>query len=532
MLVDAIAANRRPRDIITRDAIENAIALVMATGGSTNAVLHYLAIASAAEVPWTIDDFERIRRRTPVLCDLKPSGRYVAVDFRDAGGVPQVLKMLLDKGLVDGDCMTITGGALGEELERVPAAPRADQQVIRPFDQPMYAQGHLAILRGNLAPEGCVAKITGLKNPSITGPARVFDSEAATMEAIMARAIKPGDVVVIRYEGPKGGPGMQEMLAPTSALIGQGLGESIGPHHRRPLLGRHVGHGRRARRAGSLRRRTDRADRGRRLDHHRRASTADPAQRRRRDARASAARAGSRLRRATRAACSASTCGSCRPRASARSPTRRNDARPRGGARRRRARLRDGLRHRRRRAPRPTRCTSRSCAPPAASCSSTPTSNRRAPASTATRKAGSRSSTRATCRTRSSSTATVRHSGAASLRIDNVGPEPFGATYQRVDARPYRGQRLRWSAWLRTEDARGSMTGGGAVLLIQAMQSGAPLAWNHMTDAPVRGTTPWQQLSIELDVPAAAEEIEVGAMLHGPGRLWLDDVVLEALPRT
>ena len=126
----------------------------------------------------------------------------------------------------------------------------------------------------------------------------------------------------------------------------------------------------------------------------------------------------------------------------------------------------------------------------------------------------------------------VRHSGAASLRIDNVGPEPFGVTYQRVDARPYRGQRLRWSAWLRTEDARGSVTGGGAVLLIQAMQSGAPLAWNHMTDAPVRGTTPWQQLSIELDVPAAAEEIEVGAMLHGPGRLWLDDVVLEALPRT
>jgi dihydroxy-acid dehydratase len=228
VLVDAIAANRRPREIITRAAIENAIALVMATGGSTNAVLHYLAIASAAEVPWTIDDFERIRRRTPVLCDLKPSGRYMAVDFRDAGGVPQVLRMLLDKGLVDGNCMTITGRRLGEELERVPAAPRADQQVIRPFDQPMYAQGHLAILRGNLAPEGCVAKITGLKNPSITGPARVFDSEAATMDAIMARAIKPGDVVVIRYEGPKGGPGMQEMLAPTSALIGQGLGESIG----------------------------------------------------------------------------------------------------------------------------------------------------------------------------------------------------------------------------------------------------------------------------------------------------------------
>jgi dihydroxy-acid dehydratase len=164
----------------------------------------------------------------PVLCDLKPSGRYVAVDFNAAGGVPQVLRMLLDKGLVHGDCMTITGHTLGEELAHVPARPRADQDVIRPFDKPMYAQGHLAILHGNLAPEGCVAKITGLKNPSITGPARVFDSEPACMEAIMARSIRAGDVIVIRYEGPKGGPGMQEMLAPTSALIGQGLGESVG----------------------------------------------------------------------------------------------------------------------------------------------------------------------------------------------------------------------------------------------------------------------------------------------------------------
>jgi len=228
VLVGAIARDLKPRDIITRKSIENAIALVMATGGSTNAVLHYLAIASAAGVPLVIDDFEAIRQKVPVLCDLKPSGRYVAVDFNLAGGVPQVLKMLLEHGLLHGDCMTITGKTIGDELENISPTPRRDQDVIRPWDNPMYAQGHLAILRGNLAPEGCVAKITGLKNPSITGPARVFDSEPATLEAIMANKIKAGDVIVIRYEGPKGGPGMQEMLAPTSALIGQGLGESVG----------------------------------------------------------------------------------------------------------------------------------------------------------------------------------------------------------------------------------------------------------------------------------------------------------------
>ncbi|MFO1308514.1 MAG: dihydroxy-acid dehydratase [Burkholderiales bacterium] len=228
VLVEAIRRDIKPRDIITRRSIENAIALVMATGGSTNAVLHYLAIAAAAGVEWTIDDFERVRRRVPVLCDLKPSGRFVATDFRDAGGVPQVLKMLLEHGLLHGDCLTVTGRTIGEELGRVPSEPRRDQEVIRPWSDPMYAQGHLAILKGNLAPEGCVAKITGLKNPSITGPARVFDSEPQCMEAILAKKILPGDVVVIRYEGPKGGPGMQEMLAPTSALIGQGLGESVG----------------------------------------------------------------------------------------------------------------------------------------------------------------------------------------------------------------------------------------------------------------------------------------------------------------
>ncbi len=228
VLVRAIANDLKPRDIITKKSIENAIALVMATGGSTNAVLHFLAIASAAEVPWTIDDFERIRKKVPVLCDLKPSGKYVAVDFHRAGGVPQVLKMLLKAGLLHGDCMTITGRTMAEELEAVPDAPKAGQDVIRPMSDPLYKEGHLAILRGNLATEGCVAKITGLKNPSITGPARVFNSEPEVMDAIMARKIKPGDVVVIRYEGPKGGPGMQEMLAPTSALIGQGLGESVG----------------------------------------------------------------------------------------------------------------------------------------------------------------------------------------------------------------------------------------------------------------------------------------------------------------
>ncbi len=228
VLVNAIKMNLRPRQIITRKSIENAVSLVMATGGSTNAVLHFLAIAAAAEVRWTIDDFERVRRKVPVLCDLKPSGKYVAVDFHRAGGVPQVLKILLANGLLHGDCMTITGRTMAEELKKIPTEPRKDQDVIRPFNDPIYKQGHLAILKGNLATEGCVAKITGLKNPSITGPARVFDSEPACMKAIMAKKIKAGDVVVIRYEGPKGGPGMQEMLAPTSALIGQGLGESIG----------------------------------------------------------------------------------------------------------------------------------------------------------------------------------------------------------------------------------------------------------------------------------------------------------------
>jgi len=228
VLVEAVKRNLRPRDIITRKSIENAIALVMATGGSTNAVLHYLAIARAAGVRWTIDDFERVRRKVPVLCDLKPSGRYVAVDLHRAGGVPQVLRILLDHGVLHGECVTITGRTLAEELAPVAREPRPDQDVIRPWNRPLYRQGHLAILKGNLAPEGCVAKITGLKSTSITGPARVFDSEQAAMKAILARRIRAGDVVVVRYEGPRGGPGMQEMLAPTAALVGQGLGESVG----------------------------------------------------------------------------------------------------------------------------------------------------------------------------------------------------------------------------------------------------------------------------------------------------------------
>ncbi|WP_323015924.1 dihydroxy-acid dehydratase, partial [Devosia sp.] len=227
-LVEAVKMDLKPRDIVTKKSIENAVALIMAVGGSTNAVLHYLAIARAAGVDWTLDDFERVRRKVPVLCDLKPSGKYMAVDLHQAGGVPQVLKMLLKAGLLHGDCLTITGRTLAEELADVPDAPRPDQDVIMPMDRPLYREGHLAILKGNLAEQGAVAKITGLKSPVITGPARVFDDEPSAMEAILADRIRPGDVVVLRYLGPKGGPGMPEMLAPTSALVGRGLGESVG----------------------------------------------------------------------------------------------------------------------------------------------------------------------------------------------------------------------------------------------------------------------------------------------------------------
>jgi len=228
VLVEAVKMNLKPRDIVTRNSIENAVAVIMATGGSTNAVLHFLAIAHAAGVKWTIDDFERVRQKVPVLCDLKPSGRYLAVDLHRAGGIPQVMKMLLEEGLLHGECITITGKTVAQNLADVPGTPPVNQDVIRAFANPMYEHGHLAILKGNLSPEGCVAKITGLKNPVITGPARVFDDEQSALAAIMARKIVPGDVMVLRYLGPKGAPGMPEMLAPTGALIGQGLGESVG----------------------------------------------------------------------------------------------------------------------------------------------------------------------------------------------------------------------------------------------------------------------------------------------------------------
>jgi dihydroxy-acid dehydratase len=228
VLVDAIHKQILPRQILTRNAFENAISVIMAVGGSTNAVLHLLAIAHAAEVPLTLDDFETIRGRVPVLCDLKPSGRYVATDLHRAGGIPQVMKMLLGHDLLHADALTITGQTLGDVLADIPSEPRVDQDVIRPWSHPMYPQGHLGILRGNLATEGAVAKLTGIKKRTITGPARVFESEESCLNAILASQINAGDVIVIRYEGPKGGPGMREMLAPTSAIIGAGLGDSVG----------------------------------------------------------------------------------------------------------------------------------------------------------------------------------------------------------------------------------------------------------------------------------------------------------------
>ncbi|MBC6419282.1 MAG: dihydroxy-acid dehydratase, partial [Prochloron sp. SP5CPC1] len=228
VLVNAIREQILPRDILTRKAFENAISVIMAVGGSTNAVLHLLAIAHSMGVELTLSDFETIRKRVPVLCDLKPSGKYVTVNLHQAGGIPQVMKMLLVHDLLHGDALTITGETIAQVLDDVPDATPTNQDVIRPWHQPLYSSGHLAVLKGNLASEGAVAKISGVKNPKITGPARVFESEEECLDAILAGKIKAGDVVIVRYEGPKGGPGMREMLAPTSAIIGAGLGDQVG----------------------------------------------------------------------------------------------------------------------------------------------------------------------------------------------------------------------------------------------------------------------------------------------------------------
>ncbi|WP_034418007.1 dihydroxy-acid dehydratase [Candidatus Synechococcus spongiarum] len=228
VLMGAVTQGIKARDLMSRQAFENAIRVVMAVGGSTNAVLHLLAAAHAAAVPLTLEDFEALRADTPVLCDLKPSGRYVTVDLHRAGGIPQVMKMLLAEGLLHGDCPTVSGDAIGETLKEIPTRPDPGQDVIRPIHTPLYSTGHLTVLRGNLAEEGGVAKISGVKHPVITGPAKVYGSEEECLEAILNGAIQAGDVVVIRYEGPKGGPGMREMLAPTSAIIGAGLGDKVG----------------------------------------------------------------------------------------------------------------------------------------------------------------------------------------------------------------------------------------------------------------------------------------------------------------
>jgi len=227
-LIHLIEEDITARRILTRAAFENAIAVVMAVGGSTNAVLHLLAIAHAAWVELSLDDFEGIRERTPHLADLKPSGRYVTTDLHRVGGIPLIMKMLLEAGLLHGDCLTVTGKTVAENLASVTAVPPAGQEVVRPLGNPKYPQGHLAILRGNLAPEGAVAKTSGLASTRITGPARIFESEEACLDAILHDVIRPGDVLVIRYEGPRGGPGMREMLSPTSAIIGKGLGDSVG----------------------------------------------------------------------------------------------------------------------------------------------------------------------------------------------------------------------------------------------------------------------------------------------------------------
>lgn len=216
----------KPRDIMTRQAFENAMVVTMALGGSTNAVLHLIAMARSVHVDLTIDDFQKVSDRVPFVADLKPSGRYVMEDLHQVGGTPAVLKYLLEAGLLDGDCMTVTGKTLAENVADLPGLA-ADQEIIQPIDKPIKESGHLQILRGNLAPEGAVAKITGKEGLRFSGPARVFDSEEAMLQGLEEKKIQKGDVVIIRYEGPKGGPGMPEMLTPTSAIMGAGLGSDV-----------------------------------------------------------------------------------------------------------------------------------------------------------------------------------------------------------------------------------------------------------------------------------------------------------------
>jgi len=227
-LLNLIENDIKPRDILTKKAFENGMRVVMAVGGSTNAVLHFMAMAHAAGIELDLEEFEAIRETTPHIADMMPSGKYLAVDLHRVGGIPLVMKMLLDEGLLHGNCLTVTGKTVAENLADISGTPPEGQDVILPFSKPMYPQGHLVILKGNLAPEGAVAKVSGIKRRNMTGRARVFDTEEASLEAILNDSIKPDDIVVIRYEGPKGGPGMREMLSPTSAIIGKGLGDSVG----------------------------------------------------------------------------------------------------------------------------------------------------------------------------------------------------------------------------------------------------------------------------------------------------------------
>ena len=234
-VLNLIKKDIRPKDILTKKAFENAITVVIALGGSTNAVLHLLAIAHTAGVKLTIDDFTRIGKNVPVLADLKPSGRFVMAELVRIGGITPLMKMLLDQGLLHGDCLTVTGQTVKQNLAGVKSYPKK-QEVIRPFNNPIKKESHLVILYGNLAPTGAVAKISGKEGTLFTGRARIFESEEKALTKILDGTIKKGDVIVIRYEGPKGGPGMREMLSPTSAVMGKRPGQRCRLNHRWPIL--------------------------------------------------------------------------------------------------------------------------------------------------------------------------------------------------------------------------------------------------------------------------------------------------------